>query len=346
MALLAWSAVAQNAIHGMKGWLIGASQLSKQPAAALKTAGMKQMVIAIDTSPTSDQLQHIELIKKSGLDVWYWIEIARDEKLATEHPEWMSSIQGHPEWRRFHQGFPQEKQQEVVKVFPWVPIYYEGAFEAHLQKVRRLLKAWPKPTGIFLNDLQGAPTACGCGHLLCRWTTDYGPKKTAANIGHDAAARFIRNIRETYPDVASIPVWATECEAHDKDGMCAGVGCYQGACWREWSKQLAPLARTTSHLGVLLTYKELKRDLPIYPETAGWIPKAIEAFDNESTRFDHGPVTPDHLIGILQGWNVTPAEEAAQIRHLEQSGAQGYILSKIRISSDWEPRILQMDNIP
>lgn len=342
MALFVWTVAAQDTSSQMKGLLIDASELQNQQAESLEESGMKQMVVSIEASPTPSQTQALERLEKSDLDIWYWIEIARDEKMATEHPEWMASIQGHPEWRRFHPEFPEEKENEVVKVFPWVPVFYEGAFDAHLQKVQRLLEAWPKPKGIFLNDLQGAPTACGCGHPLCRWTTDYGPKKTAINLGHDSPARFVRTIRDTYPKVECVPVWATECEAHDKDGMCAGVGCYNGACWREWSKQLEPLANTTPHLGVLLTYKELERDLPIYTEPAGWITKAIKTFDTESARFQHPPITPDRLIGILQGWDVTPEEQSAQIRQIENTNTHGYILSKINISTQWEPRIFHM----
>jgi len=342
LALFAWTTAAQDASSQMKGLLIDASELQNQQAESLEQLGMKQMVIAIEASPTPSQTQALERLEKSGLDIWYWIEIARDEKMATEHPEWMASIQGHPEWRRFHPDFPKEKENEVVKVYPWVPVFYEGAFDAHLKKVNNLLEQWPTSKGIFLNDLQGAPTACGCGHTLCRWTTDYGPKKSAKNMGHTAPAQFVKRVQETHPDLECIPVWATECEAHDKDGMCAGVGCYNGACWREWSKQLEPLAKTMPHLGVLLTYKELERDLPIYKEPAGWINKAIGAFDTESTRFQHPSVKPNRLVGILQGWDTSTEEIKAQIRQTEKSNTHGYILSNINISTQWEPRIFHM----
>ena len=34
----------------------------------------------------------------------------------------------------------------------------------------------------FLNDLQAAPSACGCGNTFCRWTPDYGPIRTATEL--------------------------------------------------------------------------------------------------------------------------------------------------------------------
>lgn len=346
LALLSWKSLAQDANDLIKGLLIEASWLQHQQAQPLKDSGYKQLVINIQSSPTNSQLRALQRLKEHDLEVWYWIEIARDEQMAAQHPEWMASIQGHPEWRRFHPNFPKETQGEVVKVFPWVPVFFEGAFEAHFEKVNDLLEQWPSAKGVFLNDLQGAPTACGCGHTLCRWTTDYGPKTTARNLGHTAPAQFIKRVMEAHPDMECIPVWTTECEAHDKDSLCAGVGCYNGACWREWSKQLAPISQATTHLAALLTYKELQRDLDVYGTRAGWIPKAIDSFASESKRFNHPAVPPERLIGILQGWNTTPEEETAQIRHLEKSGTHGFILSKMPITSEWEPRILKMDGKP
>jgi len=184
LVIMTSSALAQEQATRMKGWLIEARSLLDLDPQDTTEAGLRQLVVAVQDAPSEGQLKALATLVESGLELWYWIEIARDESMARQHPEWMSSIQGHPEWRRFHPAFPKVKENEIVKVYPWVPVFYEEALQAHLQKVNQLLRQWPAPHGIFLNDLQGAPTACGCGHPLCRWTSDYGPKKSATRLGH------------------------------------------------------------------------------------------------------------------------------------------------------------------
>ena len=114
----------------------------------------------------------------------------------------MASIQGHPEWRRFFPDFPKETSKNIVKVYPWIPIFYKEAFEKQLKKVSLLLEGLPDPTGLFLNGLQGAPSACGCGHPLCRWTTDYGPKRTATPLSTMAPTLFMQKLKTLYPTLA------------------------------------------------------------------------------------------------------------------------------------------------
>jgi hypothetical protein len=325
-----------------QGWLVDANDLETLDLADLKRQSVEQLIVSIQQPPEAQQLVDLNRCKESGLSIWYWIEVARDVELATAHPEWMASIQGHPEWRRFYPDFPKERDDQMVKVFPWVPIFYQGAIEAQVTKVQKLLKAWPAAEGVFLNDLQGAPSACGCGHPLCRWTTDYGPKRTAEQLGHDAPTKFVQQIQTSFPKLECIPVWASECEAHDKDGWCAGVGCYGGACWREWSKQLEPLSEQSSRLGVLLTYKDLGRDLDHYKEEAGWVSSAIGSFQTEMKRYKRPVIEAKRLITVLQGWDVSAEEVTAQIKQADQSGAGGYIIAKTPIQSDWEPKLVSI----
>jgi hypothetical protein len=325
-----------------QAWLIDAKDIGALDLNGIKRQSVQQLVISIRQSPDAQQLVHLNQYKESGLSVYYWIEVARDEGLASAHPEWMASIQGHPEWRRFYPDFPKERDDQMVKVFPWVPIFYQGAFEAQLDKVQKLLNTWPSAKGVFLNDLQGAPSACGCGHPLCRWTTDYGPKRTAGQLGHDAPAKFVQRIQTSFPNLECIPVWASECEAHDKDGWCAGVGCYAGACWREWSKQLEPLSKQCSKLGALLTYKDLGRDLDHYTETAGWVTSAIGSFQSEMKRYKRPGIDANRLIAVLQGWDVSAQELAAQIKQTDETGAGGYLIAKTPIHSQWEPKLISL----
>ena len=133
----------------------------------------------------------------------------------------MASLQTHDEWRRFFPDLPSLAANEVAKTYPWVPILSREPFTAQLDRIKRLLASRPKSELVFLNDLQGAPSACGCGNPLCRWTSDYGQKRTTTPLGDDAATLFVNAVKKTVPESAVIPVWTTECEQHDgaKDGL-------------------------------------------------------------------------------------------------------------------------------
>jgi len=81
----------------------------------------------------------------------------------------------------------------------------------------------------------------------------------------DAAARFVAAVRLLAPKSKIIPVWMTECEEQDREKLCAGVGCFAGACWREWIAQLMPLAEEAETIAVLATWRALSAT------PAGWI---------------------------------------------------------------------------
>jgi hypothetical protein len=320
-------------------------------AASLKTAktsGANAVVLQLDGVSEKDrqgEVKAAQRIGKAGLDLFYWIEIGRCPELADAHPEWMASLQGHTQWRRFFKDAPVPKKGvEVIKNYPWVPILYKEAFAAHRQRVARLLAGKPVAKGIFLNDLQGAPSACGCGNTLCRWTTDYGPIKTATPLGVDAAAKFVKAVSELAPKSEVIPVWVTECEKHDtaKDGLCAGVGCFRGTCWKVYTRQLMPLAAQSPRLAVLLPFKEFPRDLRLYGKRAGWIPHALTTFQTIPPQNKGKAIPNKRLIPVLQGWDVTAADIAAQKKRAEEAGAAGYIISKTKINQDWQPRLYKL----
>ena len=53
-------------------------------------------------------------IRNAGFDLYYWIEIARNEAMADAHPDWMCSLQGHEDWRRLFKTSTNPKKGEVV----------------------------------------------------------------------------------------------------------------------------------------------------------------------------------------------------------------------------------------
>ncbi|MEQ9411473.1 MAG: hypothetical protein RIK87_27410 [Fuerstiella sp.] len=329
-----------TAIEPLRAEMLDAENISADNLKSLQADGTNAVVLNLQKPDR--QRRAAGLIADSGMRLYYWIEVARCPELADEHPEWMASLQGHQEWRRFFPDAPEpQRQSEVIKNYPWVPVLYRESFDAQLKRVSRLLSAMPKPDGILLNDLQGAPSACGCGHPLCRWTADYGPIKTATPLEPDAAARFVKAVSERYPDSEVIPVWLTECEEHDgaDDGLCAGVGCFHGICWKAWTEQLMPVAAESAHVAVLLPFRMFQRDLQLYGAPGRWAASALKTFQSMPVRHNAKPVAAEKLIAVLQGWDVTAEEVDIQKRSAIKAGTAGYIILRTEIDQSWQPRI-------
>src|SRR6266446_5729041 len=163
--------------------LIFAPDASNTRLKEMKRSGIREIALELnERAPRVKLHDAIQHIRENKLGLYYWIEIARNPEMADAHPESMASLQGHPEWRRLFPKAPKPGDGEVIKTYPWTPIYYQETFDAHLKRIANLLKGLPSAKGIFLNDLQAAPSACGCGNIFCRWTTDYGPVTTATHL--------------------------------------------------------------------------------------------------------------------------------------------------------------------
>lgn len=344
VALVAGAADGGNisaAEPGLKAVLLAATQVTGERLRTIQAEGNNAVVLDLSAADVSLEKAAAMRIQQAGLALYYWIEIGRSPALADAHPEWMASIQTHQEFRRLFPNLPALKDGEVVKTYPWVPVLYQETFPVHLQRVQQLLADKPVPRGIFLNDLQAAPSACGCGHRLCRWTTDYGKILTATKLPADGAAKFVAAVKRLMPQAKVIPVWATECEERDKDTLCNGVGCFNGACWKEFTAQLTPVAEEAETIAALLPYRALQRDLPHYGPTAGWITQALNSFSTMPARYQARPVVPGRLIAVLEGWDVTTAQIQAQIDRTKEAGAAGYVVALMRIEQGWEPRIVK-----
>lgn len=331
----------------LRAILMRAEKISGPALDDAKARGMNAIVLPLAT-PAVDPAESSRVttararqIREAGFRLYYWIEIGRCPELADAHPEWMASLQGHPEWRRLFKDPPVPGKAEVVKNYPWVPILYEESFAAHLARVKRLVSDLPVPEGLFLNDLQGGPSACGCGNTLCRWTADYGDILTATPLKPDAAVRFVEQVELLVPGAEIVPVWTTECEEADCDqeGHCAGVGCFEGICWKAYTSQLMPVAERCRRMGALLLYKALERDLSRYGPPGGWIPVALDTFRTMPPQRKGQPIPANRLIAVLQGWDVRESEVDAQQQLALQAGAAGFVLSTFKIDQSWEPRI-------
>ncbi len=328
-----------------RGALLAAEQVTEARLRVLKSSGMQAIALQLRDGAESRlaEQQACDRIRQADLTLYYWIEVARAPELADAHPAWMASLQGHSEWRRLFTNPPTPAADEVVKTYPWVPILNKEPFEGQLKRVRTLLEDRPQPQGVFLNDVQGAPSACGCGNHLCRWTSDYGKIRTTTPLDNNAPAEFVAAIQKLVPRADVIPVWTTECEEHDgaKNGLCAGVGCFKGICWRAYTEQLMPVADRCPTLGVLLPYRAFQRDLPIYGEAAGWISHAVKSFQTMPAARRGTPIPPARLIAVLQGWDVADEQVALQIKAANDAAVAGYLVAYAEIEQDWQPRILK-----
>ena len=326
--------------------MIAVSDASPGRVAELKSAGMNTVILNLETSDVESReavRSIIAVAKDAGISFGYWIEVARSQELADRHPEWMASLQTHDEWRRFFPDAPKPKANEVAKTYPWVPILSREPFKAQRERVVKLLSDLPEPKLILLNDLQGAPSACGCGNPLCRWTSDYGKRRTTVPLGDDAAALFVEAIQKVSPNSEVIPVWTTECEERDghPDGLCAGVGCFSGICWKAYTRQLMPVAETSTRLAVLATYKQFQRDIPRYGKAeASWVKFALETFKTIPPKHGGKAIPTSRMIAVLQGWDVNASEITEQKLAAKKAGANGFVVAFDKIEQSWSPRVI------
>ena len=302
----------------------------------------KQSVVLSVKKLDSQTKAAAQLIKSKLGSVDYFFEIARCEELATKHPRWMASIQGHDEWMRLFPDMGKPGKDEIVKVFPWVPVFYAEAQKAHLERVNAALNYLPKPKRVWLNDVQGAPSACGCGHPLCRWTSDYGKILTASKLGDEAPATFVEKVQAIDPDVEVIPIMTSECEEADKHETCAGVGCFEGACWKAFTKQLDLVAQKVEHVGVACFYKEYNRDLKRYGKEAGWVEYAINSFKKMPQMRGGKGVSKHRLVAVVQGWDVTKEELNQQIKIAESLRVAGVLICTVEVQQSWQPKIIKL----
>jgi hypothetical protein len=106
-------------------------------------------------------------------------------------------------------------------------------------------------------------------------------------------------------------------------------------------RQLGPLVRQCDRIAVLAPYKLFDRDVPHYGGEGEWVKQALRSFQ-EMPPLRGGEVVPaDRLLAVLQGWDVSPAQVNAQIRHVRDAGAAGFVLSLEKIAQDWQPRIVR-----
>jgi len=319
--------------------------------------GFAAVVVLLDEEHSADRYRDAAAsVSAAKMDFYYWVEIARNKRMADAHPRWMASLGMHDDWlARFSAG-KMPKKGEVAKAYPWVPIGYVDAFQAHVLRVKQLLEKVPNSyRGILLNDLQGGPASCGCGNLQCRWAIDYGVPATAGTEQvDDAAARFVSAIRKLAPGKQIIPIWMTECEELDlpadkatagkSTGLCGSVPCAAGACPRAFAKQLRALLEVHSGpLGLLTTQHSCGRDAKFYGGPAGWIAASVGYLDNTPLSSQSRGVPHDQLWLVVQGVSEHKETETTARNEARKLRPGAVIVARAPVEQSYEPRVIAVD---
>lgn len=319
---------------------------------ALGQAGTTTIVFPVERAAGAKSAQ--AAARTRGMKVGLWVEVARAPDLAAVHPEWMTSLQGHDVWRR---AFPDRREpfaDEVTKARPWVPVNTKEGFAAQLERVVPLIAAAAQHGPIdfvFLNDLQGGPSACGCGNLLCRWSTDDGPRRTTNALSDEAARDFVRSVDEKLaqqfggksPVAAMIPVVTPECEAadHGEGGHCAGVQCFDSECWPAFWKQVTPLAAGDRTIGLLLLSRTFGRAAG---DTAApdWIRSRLDALAGPDARRVGPPIPASQCLVVIEADGRAAAAQA-ELFAARAAGASGVLVSEIPLDQSFTPWIVPLE---
>lgn len=340
-----------------EGVIVEPETVTAQKVVGWKKEGFKAVVVVLDDRHQAAVLaKAAKAVAANSLELYYWIEVGRNPGMARQHPEWMASLGMHRDWRDRFPMVRLPEKGEVAKVWPWVPIGYQEAFDAHLARINTLLARLPKGyRGLLLNDLQGGPASCGCGNLQCRWAVDYKVPSTATKLtGPDVAAKFITEVNKAAKGKEVIPIWTVECEQEDmaiekqrpKGGwstdLCGGVDCF-GTCPKKFAEQWSALhADHRGPTGVLLLHQEFQRDRKEYGAPGAWIEQAVKSLDQQTAE----PLPQKRLWLVVQGYGVSAEEQAAVRRVAGQGQAGAVLVARTRIDQSYEPRIVNVKPVP
>jgi hypothetical protein len=346
IALFASSSVAvADEPAPLRGALISLERATPERCDELKRLGVNALVVPIDESLTRAKWSALgDRAKAAGMALYGWVEIGRNPAMADAHPNWMATPGGHhADWRRLFPKAPTAGEGEIIKTWPWVPIGYAPAFESHRQRVRKLLADLPGTwAGVFLNDLQAAPSSCGCGNSQCRWALDYGAPSTAPKTpGDDAAAKFVADIEKQLVGKQVIPVWVTECEEIDLpkaahgSGLCGGVKCFTGTCWEAYKRAWDPLVgRSGGAIALAAWSRHFHRD------PTDWLETARALFQHPPR--GGAPLEAKRTIVVIDAWDRS-LEEQKKLTSRLQPRSTGWVLALEPVDQTWEPRVTRVE---
>ena len=332
------STQASDANAPMRGVLVISERVTPDFLAGWKARGVSEVIVPLDESSRPGWGLLAKTVAQAEMHLWPWIEVARNPEMADSHPDWIAAVGGHhDDWRRRFPNAPVAKKDEVIKSWPWVPIGYFPAFEAHRERLRSLLSDLPGEwAGVFLNDLQAGPSSCGCGNDQCRWALDYGSAATTTKTPGDAAARIVSELVARHAGKQVVPVWVTECEMVDLPntkngtGFCGSVPCATGSCWPSYARNWNPLVRATSGPIALGLWTETFQRDPL-----GWIETDIALFLAPPRGGISLPAT--RAIVVAQAWQRSDPKRDQLVDALKRRDT-GWVLALDKVDQSWEPR--------
>ena len=336
------------------GVIVDPATVTPQQVKTWKDSGVSMVVVILDEEHKPEAYDTAAKAASAGpLELFYWIEVARSRRMASEHPRWMAALGMHDDWQKRFPDSARPGESEIAKAFPWVPITYREAYNAHLARIKGLLaeRVAAPYTGVLLNDLQAGPSSCGCGSLLCRWATDYNVESTATKQdGDDVASRFTAEVRKLATGKSVVPVWTTECEDIDlpeklapsgrSTHLCGTVPCANTTCPKGFTKQWTALLKDYSGpVGVLALEKELERD-SAHAQVTSWIPRAVDYLDTVPPKNGGTSIPHERLWLVIQGYGLSADEQSAARKAAAQCGTGAVLEALVPISQSYEPRII------
>jgi hypothetical protein len=347
--LLLLSSVSSRAADWL---LVTPQQVQRETLSKWKDDGFAGVVLLLDETNVTSVSRATTTLAGVAVPFQYWIEVGRNASFANAHPQWMASLGMHDDWQKNFAKAPQARDGEVVKAFPWVPINYTEAFNAHLQRVEQLLHNAPtNHSGVLLNHLQAGPSSCGCGNLQCRWATDYRVPATGTRVGDDAAVQFVRAMQKLVPHKPVVPVWATECEHDDlpaskrddrkSTGLCGTVGCATGLCPKEFAKQWDFLTQGQHHpVALLALHNDFARTNLAFAHGPAWIPRTLAYLDDTLREETKTSFPRERTWLVVQG--ATHDDEHAARKAAVGTGAANVVVSRVRLDQSYEPRVVRV----
>ena len=103
--------------------LVSPSMIHADAAREWKKEGFAGLAVVVADDASKSALTEAGAVAANqGLDLYLWIEVARNPAIADAHPRWMASLGSHDDWmNRFPKTKPPGKG-EVAKAWPWVPL--------------------------------------------------------------------------------------------------------------------------------------------------------------------------------------------------------------------------------
>src|SRR5262245_55919723 len=105
--------------------LVQPQAVQADAVARWKQEGFTGGAMVLKEEPNDEEYRRgASVIAAASVDIYYWIEVGRNDRLAAAHPRWMASLGTHEDWQKRFPGARLPAKNEVAKAFPWVPIWY------------------------------------------------------------------------------------------------------------------------------------------------------------------------------------------------------------------------------